>query len=52
MLKQEELLNIYGGATKISGTFINSIARLGKVVYNVGQALGSSIRRIKTNKYC
>lgn len=51
MLK-EELLLVYGGAAKISGTLLNSIARLGKLLYGVGQALGSSIRRIKARKFC
>ncbi len=52
MLEQKELLLVYGGATRISGTLINSIARLGKLLYGVGQGLGSSIRRIKSRKLC
>ena len=50
---KEDLILVYGGTvSKISGTLINSIARLGKLLYGVGQGLGSSIRRIKTRKLC
>lgn len=52
ILEEKELQNINGGAVNWSGTFINAITSAGKFIYNVGQALGSSLRRIVGGNYC
>lgn len=51
-LKEYELYEINGGAVNLSGTLINAITTAGKFIYGVGQALGSSIRRIAGGNYC
>lgn len=50
-LNNNELDVIDGGAT-LSGTLINAITGAGKFIYGIGQALGSSIRRIAGGNYC
>ena len=50
ILSEKELYEINGGG--ISGTLINAITSAGKFIYNLGQALGSSIRRIVGGNYC
>ena len=50
-MRQVELSLVVGGAA-ISGTLINSFVRLGTLLYQVGQALGSAIVRMKNKKYC
>lgn len=45
-----ELNSINGGG--LSATMINAIARGASVIYNVGQALGSALRRFFTKSYC
>lgn len=53
LMSKEELLCVYGGSrATISGSLINSIARIGELFYQVGTVLGSSIRRIKSKRYC
>lgn len=49
-LKEQELLDINGGG--ISGTLINALTSASKFIYNLGQSLGSSIRRIVGGNYC
>ena len=49
-LKETELYEINGGG--VSGTLINAITGAGKFIYNLGQALGSSLRRIVGGNYC
>lgn len=50
-LCEKEMYEINGGAT-ISGTLLNAITTAGKFIYSLGQALGSSIRRIAGGGYC
>lgn len=50
MLSNEELILIHGGG--ISSTFLNSLSRLIENIYKLGQAVGSSIRRITTKNIC
>ena len=50
-LTNEECLEITGGA-KLSGTMLNALSRLAKTLYDIGYALGSSIRRATAKKYC
>ena len=51
-LLEKELEKIEGGAINWSGTFINAITSAGKFIYNLGQSIGSSIRRIVGDNYC
>ena len=52
ILEEEKLYEVEGGAISWSGTFINSITSAGKFIYNLGQAFGSSIKRIVGGNYC
>ena len=45
-----EKFEINGGA--VTSTVINSIARLINTVYNIGRAVGSTIRRAVGRKSC
>ena len=51
MLTNEELLVVVGGAG-FTATLMNSLSRLIGTVLNLGQTVGSSIRRAATNSYC
>lgn len=46
-----ELLAIIGGAS-ITGTLINAVTSAARFVYSVGQAFGSSLRRISGKTLC
>lgn len=50
-LSDDELLNIYGG-TNISGALISTFTSSFKVLYEMGQNFGTSIRRIIFNDLC
>lgn len=50
-LTNEECLEIRGGAG-LSGSLINALSRLSKTLYDIGYALGSSIRSATAKKYC
>ena len=47
-----ELMFIVGGGLNITGTLVNAFLSVGKFIYQVGQGLGSSIRRIGCRKLC
>ena len=49
-IKQTELYNINGGA--INYTMLKAIARAASTLYTIGQAIGSAVRRMISNKYC
>lgn len=51
-IKEENLNNIYGGNTSISGTVINAILNVIKEIKSAGYSLGSGIRRISENNLC
>ena len=52
-LEKNELLSIRGGAsTFISGTILSGMIRGVQFVYQVGQALGTSISRLFKKNYC
>ena len=54
-LEEKELYEINGGATfleSLKGTVINSLVSTGKLIYQLGQNLGSSIRRIIGGNIC
>lgn len=48
---EKELMLIVGGFN-ITGTIINAFTSAGKFIYNLGQSLGSAIRRIGNNNVC
>ncbi len=50
-LKNEELLNIIGGVNW-TGVIVNALTGAAKFVYSIGQAFGSSVRRISNNNLC
>ncbi len=49
-LKKEEMYLVEGGA--ITSSFINAITKTATFIYNLGQSVGSSIRRLWGGKYC
>lgn len=49
--EERSLLEITGGL-KLSGAVINAFVSSVKIIYEIGQALGSSIRRTKDKKLC
>ena len=49
-LKEKELSEIKGGG--IGATFLNYLGNVVKIIYNIGQDLGGSIRRIASGKTC
>lgn len=50
MLTSEELILVRGGG--ITSTFLNSLSRFFENLFNLGQSVGSSIRRIVSKKVC
>jgi len=51
-LKEEQLGEIKGGNTTISGPIINAVVNVIKVIKDAGYSLGSGIRRISEDKLC
>lgn len=51
-LKLVELEEISGGSTTVTAAFLGTIFSGCKVIYTIGQALGSSIRRISGDNIC
>ena len=49
-LNNDELLKITGGS--LSSTLINSVVKGISLLIDLGQSLGSTIRRISANKVC
>lgn len=50
MLNNEELILVRGGA--ITATLLNSISRLMDTLYNLGQSVGTTLRRLVGKKVC
>ncbi|MDD4705881.1 MAG: hypothetical protein PHS24_01530 [Bacilli bacterium] len=50
-LKNVEMLKIVGGIN-ISGTLLNSIAKLLSTLFDVGRAIGSAISMSKSRRRC
>jgi hypothetical protein len=50
-LEKEEMLNIVGGGT-LSASLITSIVRGVNALFEIGQSIGTSIRRIYSGKIC
>lgn len=49
-LSNRELILVKGGA--LSSTMLNAIARTVTALFSIGQAVGSSIRRVVSRNYC
>ena len=50
-ISKNKLKHIAGG-TSISGTVINAIVGIIKIIEDIGKAFGSSIRRIEDDSLC
>jgi len=50
-LRREEMKKINGGAG-VSSAVLNAVMRTVTVMFSLGQAVGSAIRRISGNNYC
>lgn len=51
-LKTKEMINITGGAAGFSSAMLNAMMRTVSVMFSIGQAVGSAIRRATAGKYC
>ena len=51
-MNKDELKNIYGGASSLSGSFLNSLVRVISVFLELGRSIGSAISYKKNNKVC
>lgn len=49
-LNNTELMSINGGG--VTASYLNALARIYTTVLNVGQTLGSALRRAVNGKYC
>ena len=49
-LSKNDLLNIKGGT--LSSTMINALAKGASLLFEIGQAVGSAIRRLITKTTC
>lgn len=49
-LTSEQLTNVRGGA--IGSSMINAITKAATTLFNLGQALGSALRRSASKNYC
>ena len=52
ILNDEELSNVYGGGSLLTGTFLNAVTRMFSTLLDVGRAIGSAIVRHHTKNYC
>lgn len=51
-MTNKELYSIVGGASTLSGTFINSVTKLITTILDIGRTVGSSIRYAIFGKKC
>lgn len=51
-MTDEELIIVTGGASRLSGTFINAITKAVGLVLDIGRAVGSAIRSLTSGKKC
>ena len=50
-LKKEEMYQVKGG-TSLSSAMLNALMRTISVMFSIGQAVGSAIRRTINGTYC
>lgn len=51
-LKKDELLNIVGGASWLTSSFINALSKAANTLLQLGRSLGTAIRRSVSGKVC
>lgn len=51
-MKEEELVNIVGGANYTSGAFLNSLIRIINTFLELGRNIGSAFNYAKYKKTC
>lgn len=51
-IKEDNLNEISGGNTTVSGPIINAVTTVIELIKDAGYALGSGIRRISENNLC
>lgn len=51
-LGKEEMICVKGGATGFSSALLNAMMRTVSVMFSIGQAVGSAIRRAVHGSYC
>lgn len=52
MLKEEDLIKIKAGGTMFTPTLVNALARIIGTLFEIGQSIGSSLRRVVNRNYC
>ncbi len=50
-LNNEELSSVYGGLS-LSASLFDGLAKFFGSIFEIGQEIGSAIRRAKTKNYC
>ena len=51
-LKKDELYGIVGGASGITASFLNAIARGIETLLDLGRSVGTAVRRIGNGSVC
>ncbi len=51
-MSNKELINVRGGSSYTSASFINAIARGANVLYNLGTTIGKSIKLFISGQRC
>jgi hypothetical protein len=51
-IEKDELMKIEGGSLTFNATYLNAIYKLSDLLFEIGRELGSSIRRVSSNKVC
>ena len=51
-MSNQDLMNIQGGSTNISGSLLNSVATLINTVLGVGRTIGSAVRMAISGSRC
>lgn len=49
---KEVLKNIEGGTVSFNATYLNAIYKISSLVFEIGKEVGSSIRRVSSDKIC
>ena len=51
-MSNQELIQINGGTTNVSGSLLNAVSTLFNTVLGVGRVIGTAIRMATTNTRC
>ena len=51
-INKEQLNNLYGGVTSITGQVLNAVVNVYKILKDAGYSMGSGIRRISEDNLC